>query len=125
MNFPTDTSYFCDSAVDQGILRQTAFNLRWATVANDVIPVTAGEMECPVAPPVREAIDRHVRNGYLGYCPAQGFESFREAIAADMTRRGISSSADNNCILFSELNAICFAICPDEASVTSESANPV
>lgn len=122
MNFPTDTSYFCDSAVDQGILRQTAFNLRWATVANDVIPLTAGEMDFPVAPPVREAIDRHVRNGYLGYCPAQGFESFREAIAADMTRRGISSSADNILALdgaASALKATCLAVLdPGDVAIT-------
>ena len=38
---------------------------------------------------------------------------------------GISSSADNDCILFSELYAIVLAICPDDGSVTSASPNPV
>ena len=38
---------------------------------------------------------------------------------------GISSSADNDCILFSEAYAIVLAICPEDGSVTSASANPV
>ena len=116
------TSHFSDAAVDEKILRQTAFNLRWATVPNDVIPLTAGEMDFPVAPPVLEAIERHVRNGYLGYCPAQGFESFREAIAADLTNRGIQASADRILALdgaASALKAACKGILkPGDEAIT-------
>ena len=40
--------------IDQQLLRQRAFNLRWATVDEDVIPLTAADPDFPVAAEIRE-----------------------------------------------------------------------
>ncbi len=104
---------FDDDQIDRDQLRRTAFNLRWATVEEGVIPLTAGEMDFPVAAPVLEAIEKHLRDGYLGYCPALGFESFRQAISEDLNAKGIAASPQRILALdgaASALKAACRAI---------------
>ncbi|OUU23989.1 MAG: hypothetical protein CBC13_04390 [Planctomycetia bacterium TMED53] len=119
---PTRPFIFDDTQIDRSQLRKTAFNLRWATVEEDVIPLTAGEMDFPIAEPVSEAIQRHAREGYLGYCPKLGFETLREAICEDLSNRSISASPDRILVLdgaAAALKAACRAILnPGDEAVT-------
>ena len=66
---------------DFDVLRQRAFNLRWATVAPDVIPLTAADPDFPAAPAAVEAIANYLRAPHLCYGPAAGMPEFREAVA--------------------------------------------
>jgi aspartate/methionine/tyrosine aminotransferase len=122
MNPATATHSFQHDQINEKVLRRTAFNLRWATVEEDVIPLTAGEMDYPICPAVAEAIERHVHNGYLGYCPPQGYESFRNAIANDLSAKGIPASADQVLVIdgaASALKVACRAILnPGDEAVT-------
>ena len=45
MKITSTPELFSHDRIDEKALRRTAFNLRWATVEEGVIPLTAGEMD--------------------------------------------------------------------------------
>ena len=51
-------------------LRVRAFNLRWATVDEGVIPLTAADPDLPVAPAIIEAIASYIRVPHFSYGPS-------------------------------------------------------
>ncbi len=67
--------------INLDILKKRAFNLRWASVPEGVIPLTAADPDFPCASPIREAITKYVHDGYLSYGPPEGLIEFREALA--------------------------------------------
>lgn len=82
-------SSFSDQDVRLDLLRQRAFNLRWAEQPQEVIPLTAADPDFPTAPAIREAIVRYVQDGVLSYGPAQGLPNFRESVGNYLrTRHG-------------------------------------
>lgn len=74
-------SLFSDDAVPLNLLRQRAFNLRWAQQPSDVIPLTAADPDFSVCPAIQEALARYVREGVLSYVPPEGLPRFREVVA--------------------------------------------
>jgi aminotransferase len=74
-------SVFDHSHVRMDLLRQRAFNLRWASVEEGVIPLTAADPDFPCAPEISDAVARYVSDRYLSYAPAEGMLFFREAMA--------------------------------------------
>jgi aminotransferase len=69
------------------LLRQRAYNLRWATQPEDVIPLTAADPDFPVAPEIREAIQAYAGGGVMGYGPPEGLPEFRETVARVVQER--------------------------------------
>ena len=80
--------------IDQELLRQRAFNLRWATVDDDVIPLTAADPDFSMAPVIRQAVKDYTDAGVLGYGPTEGFSGFRLAVANKLKSRGVTAAAD-------------------------------
>jgi aspartate/methionine/tyrosine aminotransferase len=81
---------FDDSAVDREVLRERAFNHRWAEQPADVIPLTAADPDFPAPQAVRDAIIEYAQAGYFSYGPPAGLPDFRETIADVMrARKGI------------------------------------
>lgn len=78
---------FTDQDVNLNLLRQRAYNLRWASVAEDVIPLTAADPDFPCAPEIAEAITSYSRGRYFSYGPPEGLPDFREAMAAFYTNK--------------------------------------
>ncbi len=72
---------FHSDAVNLPLLKQRAYNLRWAAVPEGIIPLTAADPDFPCADPIREAIARFAKEGYFSYGPAEGLSTFREALA--------------------------------------------
>ena len=86
---------FNAGSVDLDILKKRAYNLRWATVAEGVIPLTAADPDFPCAPEITEAICRFIQNRYLSYGPAEGLPQFKESMAAYFqNKRHIPASPD-------------------------------
>ncbi len=75
---------FSDNTVRLDLLRERAFNLRWAQQPADVIPLTAADPDFPVCPAIQEQLVRYVRDGVLSYGPPEGLPQFREAVAGWM-----------------------------------------
>jgi aspartate/methionine/tyrosine aminotransferase len=78
---------FTHRMVDLSILRARAYNHRWAVQAPDVIPLTAADLDFPVAPEIIQAIQRYVHSGYLCYGPEAGLPELREATARRQRNR--------------------------------------
>jgi len=72
---------FSDNIVRLDLLRERAFNMRWAQQPADVIPLTAADPDFPVCPAIQEQLVRYVRDGVLSYGPPEGLPQFRESIA--------------------------------------------
>lgn len=84
---------FDPNLVDLAILRKRAYNLRWATVPDGVIPLTAADPDTPCAPEIAEAIARFARDRYFCYGPPEGLADFRESLASFyQTKRRIPAS---------------------------------
>lgn len=72
---------FTNQDVNLTILQKRAFNLRWASVPEGVIPLTAADPDFPCAPQIGEAISKYAKERYFSYAPSEGFGYFREAVA--------------------------------------------
>ena len=72
---------FGNEQINLEVLKNRAFNLRWAQVENGVIPLTAADPDFPTAPVILDAIHQFVSEGYFSYCPSEGYLFFREAIS--------------------------------------------
>ena len=62
------------------ILKERAFNLRWATVQDGVIPLTAADPDFPCATEIKDSIIEYVKSGYFNYGPAEGLADFKQAL---------------------------------------------
>ena len=58
---------FLDEDVPMALLRQRAFNLRWATLPPGVIALTAADPDFAAAPPIRDALAEYARSGVYPY----------------------------------------------------------
>ncbi|MGZ4841638.1 MAG: aminotransferase class I/II-fold pyridoxal phosphate-dependent enzyme [Candidatus Angelobacter sp.] len=72
---------FSDNIIRLDLLRERAFNMRWAQQPADVIPLTAADPDFPICPAIQEQLVRHVRDGVLSYGPPEGLPQFRESVA--------------------------------------------
>ena len=84
---PPPTPRFDDAAVPLALLRERAFNQRWAEQPEGVIPLTAADPDFPAADVIREALVAHVREGVFSYGPPGGLPLFRETVARDLRQR--------------------------------------
>jgi len=78
---PQGIQAFDDDAVPLELLRERAFNLRWAQQPHGVIPLTAADPDFPVCPAIQDELVRYVRDGVFSYAPPEGLPRFREAVA--------------------------------------------
>ena len=72
---------FSDNIVRLDLLRERAFNMRWAQQPADIIPLTAADPDFPICPAIQEQLVRYVRDGVLSYGPPEGLPQFRESVA--------------------------------------------
>ena len=71
---------FDHHSINFDILKTRAYNLRWATVPEGVIPLTAADPDFPCSPHITEAISDYIKPGYLNYGPAEGLPIFKIAL---------------------------------------------
>ncbi len=87
---------FDDDKVPLAALRERAFNLRWATLPEDVLALTAADPDFGVAAEIRQAIVDYVAPGVFSYGPPEGLPTFRETVARTMRRRrGMRCTAEH------------------------------
>lgn len=93
---PTEMpDYFNHRHIRFDILRERAFNLRWASLPSDVIPLTAADPDFPCAPAIAEALCKYTQDRYFSYAPAEGALFFREAVAKHaLEKRQVSIQPD-------------------------------
>ena len=88
------SAHFADDRVNHSLLRQRAYNFRWAEQPDDVIPLTAADHDFPPPPAIKVAIGDYLKNGPLSYGPAEGLPEFRAAIAMDLQQGGVPARSE-------------------------------
>ena len=73
---------FENQAIDIPLLQSRAFNLRWASVPADVIPLTAADPDFPIAPAIKESIIKYTTDGYFSYNDPLGYHPLKSALAS-------------------------------------------
>ncbi len=82
--------------IDKEILKKRAYNLRWATVPDGVIPLTAADPDIKCAPVILQTIQEYVNGGYFSYSPAEGLPEFKESMSIFLkTKRNVSIEPEN------------------------------
>lgn len=89
---------FGNERIKFDVLKERAFNMRWAEVPDGVIPLTAADSDFPAAPEIVEAIINYAKEGYFSYTPKMGLAAFRESIANALNMRK-SEKVDPDLIL--------------------------
>lgn len=74
-------TYFEHSEIDLSVLKDRAYNHRWAEQADGVLPLTAADPDFKVAPEITAALNDYINQGYFSYGPAFGYDAFRSAVA--------------------------------------------
>ena len=62
-------------------LKKRAYNGRWATLPNGIIPLTAADSDFPIAPEIKQGICDYLNAGYLSYGPFSGLDEFKRSVA--------------------------------------------
>ncbi len=92
---PSIAPSFDHESINYQALKERAFNLRWATVPNGVLPLTAADPDFPVAPEISQAIQEYAKVGVFSYGPSEGLPSFKEAAAKVVwERKKVSCNAN-------------------------------
>lgn len=89
---------FSNEAVQLDVLKQRAFNYRWAEVPDGVIPLTAADPDFGVAQEIRDAIIRYTQAGCFSYTPKRGLPEFILAIQQYLSETK-GEEVDGACIL--------------------------
>lgn len=69
------------NSVDKNFLKENAFNMRWAQVAEGTVPLTAADWDIPYAPQVKEALLSYLEFQSTPYGPSNGMFAFKNAVA--------------------------------------------
>ncbi|MEG0689532.1 MAG: pyridoxal phosphate-dependent aminotransferase [Hungatella sp.] len=78
---------FTNKKIDFAVLKERAYNRRWAEMPDGVIPLTAADSDFPVAPEITQAIIDYAQKGYFSYTPNLGLPSFKKSIAEALLKR--------------------------------------
>ncbi len=89
---------FNNESINHKVLRERAYNMRWAEVEEGIIPLTAADSDFPPAPEISEALVEYIKGGYYCYTPHRGFKSFCNSIARALRERK-GEMVDPNLIL--------------------------
>ena len=73
---------FDSNKVNFDLLKNRAFNLRWAELPDDVIPLTAADPDFQSASEISEAIIDYCKGQYFSYGPSEGLIGLKKSVAS-------------------------------------------
>ena len=78
---------FTNNQVKLDVLKQRAYNMRWAEVEEGVIPLTAADPDFPAPKAIDDALISYIQGGYFSYTPKRGFPEFKESLVRALKER--------------------------------------
>ncbi|WP_284461434.1 pyridoxal phosphate-dependent aminotransferase [Chryseobacterium sp.] len=72
---------FTNNDINFEALKRKAYNGRWATLEDGIIPLTAADPDFRTAPEIEQAIIEYIKDGYLSYGPFSGLPEFKKNVA--------------------------------------------
>ena len=68
---------FTNQDVNLKVLKQRAYNLRWAEVDEGVIPLTAADPDFPAPQAIADALIEYIQGGYFSYIAEEGLPTIQ------------------------------------------------
>ncbi|MGG5209484.1 pyridoxal phosphate-dependent aminotransferase [Chryseobacterium sp. MIQD13] len=72
---------FTNNDINFDALKRKAYNGRWATIEEGIIPLTAADPDFRTAPEIEQGIIEYIKDGYLSYGPFSGLPEFKKSVA--------------------------------------------
>ncbi|KMQ64092.1 aspartate aminotransferase [Chryseobacterium sp. BLS98] len=72
---------FTNNDINFDALKRKAYNGRWATIEEGIIPLTAADPDFRTAPEIEQGIIEYIKDGYLSYGPFSGLPEFKKNVA--------------------------------------------
>ncbi|AZA52593.1 pyridoxal phosphate-dependent aminotransferase [Chryseobacterium sp. G0201] len=72
---------FTNNDINFEALKRKAYNGRWATLEDGIIPLTAADPDFRTAPGIEQGIIDYIKDGYLSYGPFSGLQEFKKNVA--------------------------------------------
>ncbi|PWN61293.1 pyridoxal phosphate-dependent aminotransferase [Chryseobacterium oncorhynchi] len=72
---------FTNNDINFEALKRKAYNGRWATLEDGIIPLTAADPDFRTAPEIEQGIIEYIKDGYLSYGPFSGLPEFKKSVA--------------------------------------------
>ncbi|MBL3548602.1 pyridoxal phosphate-dependent aminotransferase [Chryseobacterium sp. KMC2] len=72
---------FTNNDINFEALKRKAYNGRWATLEDGIIPLTAADPDFRTAPEIEQGIIEYIKDGYLSYGPFSGLPEFKKNVA--------------------------------------------
>lgn len=72
---------FSNNDINFEALKRKAYNGRWATLEEEIIPLTAADPDFRTAPEIEQGIIEYLKDGYLSYGPFSGLPEFKKSVA--------------------------------------------
>jgi aminotransferase len=73
--------FFESDKVNLELLKERAFNMRWAEMPEGVIPLTAADPDFQSAPEISEAMISYCQGRYFSYGPTEGLLAFKTSVS--------------------------------------------
>lgn len=72
---------FSNNDINFEALKRKAYNGRWATIEEGIIPLTAADPDFRTAQEIEQGIIEYIKDGYLSYGPFSGLPEFKKNVA--------------------------------------------
>ncbi|MFP3834441.1 pyridoxal phosphate-dependent aminotransferase [Chryseobacterium sp. SIMBA_028] len=72
---------FTNNDINFEALKRKAYNGRWATLEDGIIPLTAADPDFRTAPEIEQGIIEYIKDGYLSYGPFSGLPEFKKSVS--------------------------------------------
>ncbi|AYZ14257.1 pyridoxal phosphate-dependent aminotransferase [Chryseobacterium arthrosphaerae] len=87
---------FTNNDINFEALKRKAYNGRWATLDDGIIPLTAADPDFRTAPEIEQGIIEYIKDGYLSYGPFSGLPEFKKSVAEHFNRQKNGSFSPEN-----------------------------
>ncbi|WP_223609163.1 pyridoxal phosphate-dependent aminotransferase [Chryseobacterium sp. OSA05B] len=87
---------FTNKDINFDALKRKAYNGRWATLEDGIIPLTAADPDFRMSSEIEQGIIEYIKDGYLSYGPFSGIPEFKKSVAEHFnTEKKGSFTPDN------------------------------
>ncbi len=87
---------FTNNDINFEALKRKAYNGRWATLEDGIIPLTAADPDFRTAPEIEQGIIDYLKDGYLSYGPFSGLPEFKKSVSDHFNQEKHGSFSPEN-----------------------------
>ncbi|NIF07248.1 pyridoxal phosphate-dependent aminotransferase [Chryseobacterium sp. Tr-659] len=87
---------FTNNDINFEALKRKAYNGRWATLEDGIIPLTAADPDFRTAPEIEQGIIEYIKDGYLSYGPFSGLPEFKKSVAEHFNQEKSGTFSSEN-----------------------------